>query len=167
MIIRTSLIILFIFLAIIVSQFIKGVKLKLMYWMIMILLFITFMNIYMTIIYYISMRNNPGVQGSRGNPGKIGLKGPPGVCTINTSCQQVYDCKNLIQTKIKEKSLEYRKVLKKVDNNVTLNDNDKQILSNVNEYIDLLDIKCKNMNKEELLTELEKSLQSTNFSSSS
>lgn len=167
MIIRTSLIILFIFLAIIVSQFIKGVKLKLMYWMIMILLFITFMNIYMTVTYYISMRNNPGVQGPRGNPGKIGLKGPPGVCTINTSCKQVYDCKNLIQTKIKEKSLEYRKVLKKVDNNVTLNDNDKQILSNVNEYIDLLDIKCKNMNKEELLTELEKSLQSANFNSSS
>ena len=66
--------------------------------------------------------------------------------------------------KIKNSEINFKKSSNiKMDKNVMLNSNDKEILSNVNEFIDLLNMKCKNMNKEELLTELDKSLQMTNF----
>jgi hypothetical protein len=163
MVVRTALGILFIFAAVIASQFVKGVKLKLIYWMIMVLLFITLINIFLTIKYYIHIRDNPGIKGARGNSGKAGPKGSMGVCKISTSCREVYDCKNLIQEKLQDNSASYAKIIKKFNKNELLSQPEKTTLSKVNEFIDILAQRCESMNKEQLLEELELSLEKQNY----
>jgi hypothetical protein len=158
MILRTSLVVLFVLIAIIMSQFIKGVKVKIMYWMIIALLFIVFLNIYMTALYYIKIRNNPGVKGERGPPGKAGQNGARGVCVLNTKCMEVYDCRNLIKNKCREKSLIYKQIIEKQDKNQMLSDQENRIIDKVNSYVELLAEKCKNMNKEQVITEIAESL---------
>ena len=153
-----SLSILFVFFAIIMSQFVKGVKIKIMYWMIIALLFVVVLNIYMTAKYYIKIRNNPGIKGERGPPGKAGQKGARGVCVLNTKCMEVYDCKNLIINQFIEKSLIYKQIIEKQDRNQMLSENEKRILENVNSYVEILAEKCKNMNKEQVITEIGNSL---------
>ena len=41
---------------------------------------LTYMNIYLTIFYYIKLRNEPGVQGPPGPKGEKGPTGPEGKC---------------------------------------------------------------------------------------
>lgn len=150
--------VLFVLIAIIMSQFIKGVKVKIMYWMIIALLFIVFLNIYMTALYYIKIRNNPGVNGERGPPGKAGQKGARGVCKLNTQCMEVYDCRNLIKNTIKNKSIIYKQIIEKQDENQMLSAQENRIIENTNSYVELLAEKCKNMNKEQVITEIAESL---------
>lgn len=166
MVVRTSLILLFLFATIIASQFVKGVKLKFIYWMIMILLLITLINIYLTVKYYIHVRDNPGIKGARGDPGNPGPKGSMGVCKISKSCRQVFDCKSLIQEKLQENSASYAKIIKKLNRNELLNQPEKTSLTKVNEFIDILAQRCETMNKEQLLEELELSLEKNNYFSS-
>lgn len=163
MIIRISLAIFYVFFAIILSQFVRGAKLKIVYWMIMVLLFVTCLNIYLTARYYINIRNNPGIKGEKGEPGKPGPQGGMGVCVIDTKCMEVFDCRKLIEDKIEEKSVEFRTVMNKKRKNMLLDGKDKKVLANVSRYVDLLDIKCKNMTKQELLNELEESLRSVDL----
>lgn len=158
MVLRSALLIFFVLAAIVVSQFIKGVKVKIMYWMIIFLLFIVVLNIYMTTKYYIKLRNEPGRKGERGPPGKEGQKGASGVCVLNTKCMEVYDCKNLIRNEFINKSLLFRQIIEKQDRNEMLNMNDNRIIDNVNSYIEILADKCKNMNKEEVITQVAESL---------
>jgi len=158
MILKTSLVVFLVFIAIIMSQFVKGVKVKVMYWMIMGLLFIVCLNIYLTSTYYIKIRNNPGIRGEQGPPGKSGQKGARGVCVLNTKCMEVYDCRSLIKSKCREKSLIYRQIMEKQDKNQMLNAKDNRILEQVNNYVELLAEKCKNMNKEQVITEIGQSL---------
>jgi hypothetical protein len=158
MVLRTALAIFFVFFAIIMSQFIKGVKVKIMYWMIIALLFLVCLNIYMTASYYIKIRNNPGIKGERGGPGRSGQKGARGVCVLNTKCMEVYDCKSLIKNTIAEKSLIYREIVKKMDRNQMLSGQDKRIVENIDSYVEILAEKCKNMNKEQVITEISESL---------
>ena len=158
MILRISLSILYVFLAIILSQFIEGRNLKFMYWMIMILLFITCMNIYMTINYYIKLRNNPGIKGEKGEPGEQGEKGSNGVCVIDTKCVDIYDCRQLIEDKIEEKNKQFRDILSKQRQNILLNNKEKEIFENIMQYVDILERKCKDMTKEELINEIDQSL---------
>lgn len=44
------------------------------------------MNMYLGITYYISLRNDPGVQGQQGNKGPQGIVGQPGKCTYADQC---------------------------------------------------------------------------------
>ena len=65
--------------AILLSSFIEGSKLKIMYWLVVTLLFISVFNIYLTTKYYIKLRNEPGIRGERGDPGLQGDQSR-GVC---------------------------------------------------------------------------------------
>lgn len=134
--------------------------------MIMILLLITLINIYLTVKYYIHVRDNPGIKGARGDPGNPGPKGSMGVCKISKSCRQVFDCKSLIQEKLQENSASYAKIIKKLNRNELLNQPEKTSLTKVNEFIDILAQRCETMNKEQLLEELELSLEKNNYFSS-
>ena len=72
-------------LAILLNSFIEGTKLKFMYWLIVILLFVSIFNIHLTTKYYIKLRNDPGIRGERGNPGVRGDNGSKGVCVIDNA----------------------------------------------------------------------------------
>jgi hypothetical protein len=60
---------------------------KVAYFMIVCLLGLTILNVYMSIIYYIQLRNDPGVVGSIGNKGPTGVKGLPGKCSFTQTCE--------------------------------------------------------------------------------
>lgn len=60
---------------------------KLSYFMIICLLGLTVLNVYMSIIYYIQLRNDPGTPGVIGNKGPTGVKGLPGKCSFTETCE--------------------------------------------------------------------------------
>ena len=41
----------------------------------------------MSIVYYIQLRNDPGVPGEMGKKGPTGVKGIPGVCSFTETCE--------------------------------------------------------------------------------
>lgn len=90
------LIIIGIFIAfIIISFFIKDTKLQIAYWSVIGLLTLTIINLYMSISYYIKLREDPGKPGSRGPKGDKGPRGDPGKCTFSEKCG-ISDCEDKI-----------------------------------------------------------------------
>ena len=65
---------------------IPEVKYKIAYFMIVCLLGLSILNIYLAIVYYIQLRNDPGVPGQQGPKGPKGAKGPPGKCSYAEKC---------------------------------------------------------------------------------
>ena len=65
---------------------IQDIKYRVSYYMILALLFLATLNIYLSIVYYIQLRNNPGVPGQIGPKGPIGVKGTPGICSFTEKC---------------------------------------------------------------------------------
>ena len=151
-----------IFISIIISKFIVNPELQYIYWLIAFLLFISVSNIYMTIHYYVKLRNDPGIKGERGDPGDKGQTGSNGVCEINTSCDAIQDCRGLIEDRLMEKIPEYRAVIEKAQNeNMELDAKDNSILRQVNGYISILEPKCKSgrYNLEEMTTLINESFK--------
>jgi hypothetical protein len=60
---------------------------KIAYFMIVCLLGLTILNVYMSIIYYIQLRNDPGIPGIIGKKGPTGVKGIPGKCSFTQTCE--------------------------------------------------------------------------------
>ena len=71
---------------IVIGMFIEDSTYKLYFYMIIALGTLTFMNIYLTIFYYIKLRNEPGIQGPSGAKGEIGPTGPKGKCVNSNKC---------------------------------------------------------------------------------
>ncbi len=92
----TILIIIIIYIIFIVfSLFINDYNMKIAYWFIIGLGTLTVVNIYMTIIYYIELRNDEGNIGARGDKGDKGIKGAPGKCTFSKKCN-IENCNDII-----------------------------------------------------------------------
>ena len=66
---------------------IPEVKYKIAYFMIICLLGLSILNIYLSIVYYIKLRNEPGIPGEMGKKGPTGVKGLPGKCSFTESCE--------------------------------------------------------------------------------
>lgn len=66
---------------------IPEVKYKIAYFMIICLLGLSILNIYLSIVYYIKLRNDPGIPGEMGTKGPMGVKGMPGKCSFTESCK--------------------------------------------------------------------------------
>ena len=66
---------------------IPEVKYKIAYFMIICLLGLSILNIYLSIVYYIKLRNEPGIPGEMGKKGPLGVKGLPGKCSFTESCK--------------------------------------------------------------------------------
>lgn len=142
--IYTVMVLTIIFISIIISKFIVNPDLQYIYWLVVFLLFVSVSNIYMTMYYYVKLRNDPGIKGERGDPGEKGIPGSDGVCEINTSCNAVQNCRALIKKRLMEKMPEYKAVIDKRDIELqTLNENDKNIINQVNGFISILEPKCK------------------------
>ena len=133
-----------VFLSIIINKFIVDPQLQYIYWLVVFLLFVSVSNIYMTMYYYVKLRNEPGIKGERGNPGEKGQVGSNGVCEINTGCGAIENCRDLIEEELLTLMPEYANVLKKRDEEKKeLNAKDNSILRQVNGYVGLLEPKCK------------------------
>ena len=65
---------------------IPEVKYKIAYFMVICLLGLSVLNIYLSIVYYIKLRNEPGIPGDMGKKGPQGVKGLPGKCSFTESC---------------------------------------------------------------------------------
>lgn len=77
---------------------------KLFYFLLIGLATITILNCYFGIIYYIKLRNEPGIPGPRGPKGDPGPKGKTGKCIIDEKCTfDENDAINLIHKKIANK----------------------------------------------------------------
>lgn len=70
----------------IISQFIDDFNLRIAYWFIVGLGTLTAINMYLSIAYYIKLRNDPGIPGPRGEKGSSGPKGHMGKCTFSDEC---------------------------------------------------------------------------------
>lgn len=101
----TFLIAVFIFIIVYSLSFlIQNNTYKIFYFLIMGLGAITFLNIYLGIIYYVKLRNDPGIPGPRGPKGKKGPRGMTGKCIINESCSfSRNDAINMILDRISNK----------------------------------------------------------------
>lgn len=159
-----SFLIVLFFLAILLNSFIESGKLKIMYWLVVILLFVSIFNIYLTTNYYIKLRNNPGIRGERGDPGLQGDKGSRGVCVINTKCMGTEQCRDLIDKKILEMSTkyiseEYPEIIQKKNDGVKLNSRETNIHNKVNNLADIVETKCDKFTPEEIVQKLEKALK--------
>jgi len=143
-----------IFLAIIIGKFIVNPSLQAIYWLLMFLLFVSAGNIYLTYYYYIKLRNEPGIKGERGAVGTSGEDGNEGMCVINTQCNAIQNCRDFLQSELKKQSPEYLSVLEKEEKSIALNDNDTEIVEKINNYIAILEPKCKSglYTKEEMKT---------------
>ena len=69
-----------------ISFMIQDAKYRVSYYMILALLFLAALNIYLSIVYYIQLRNTPGVQGQIGPKGPKGVKGNTGKCSFSEKC---------------------------------------------------------------------------------
>lgn len=132
-----------VFLSIIINKFIIDPQLQYIYWLVVFLLFVSVSNIYMTMYYYVKLRNEPGIKGERGDPGEKGQVGSNGVCEINTGCDALQNCKDLIKNELQVLMPEYKMVLDKQGTGEELNAKDNSVLRQVNGYVSLLEPKCK------------------------
>ena len=84
----STLLILLIFAIIFISIgfMIPETKYKIAYYMILMLLFLSILNIYLSVVYYIQLRNDPGMPGLQGSKGVKGSKGSPGKCSYTEQC---------------------------------------------------------------------------------
>lgn len=99
------LIIIFIFVILMVIGFmIQEPNLKLSYYLSVGLGIFTIINIYLTITYYMELRNKRGEKGPQGPKGDRGPKGDGGSCVFSTKCNSNQNCETNIYDKI-EKNL--------------------------------------------------------------
>lgn len=90
------LIIMFIFVIfMVISLFIADFHLRLAYWFIVALGTLSVINMYLSITYYIRLRNDPGEPGKKGPKGEKGPRGDIGTCTFSEKCG-ITDCKEKI-----------------------------------------------------------------------
>lgn len=83
----TALILITIYVVIIaISMFIDDRMQKIYYFMIVALGSLVFINVYLSVIYYIKLRNEPGIPGPRGSKGARGPTGSNGKCKISDKC---------------------------------------------------------------------------------
>ena len=70
-----------------ISLMIHETKYRIAFYMIIALGFLSMLNVYLTISYYIVLRNDPGVPGDIGPKGPKGVKGNPGKCSFTETCK--------------------------------------------------------------------------------
>lgn len=75
-----------IIIAIVISLFIEDKVYKIYYFLILALAGLTFLNCYLAVIYYIKLRNEPGIPGPRGPKGEKGPTGSQGKCVLTDKC---------------------------------------------------------------------------------
>ena len=131
------------FATIIISQLLISQNIRLIFYLAMILLFVSLNNIYFSINYYIKLRNVKGSKGDRGNPGEEGQDGSNGVCLMSKNCG-IVNCRELIVKELEIHFPEFKKINENVKNNLELRAGDKKKKEVREKYINILLPQCEN-----------------------
>jgi len=150
----------FFFIAIIISQFIADMNLKIAYWLMLLLLYISCANIYISAYFYAKLRSQSGLQGQRGDAGDSGPRGSNGVCVITPNCG-IVNCRSLIEKEISSRITVYKKIKDDIKNGNMLSSDQKKILRKINTFIDVLIPVCESgkMTKSEFITHIDETIQ--------
>jgi len=149
--------IIFFFIAIIISQFILDPNLRIAYWLMLLLIYISWANIYMSSYFYIKLREQPGLQGARGPSGESGPNGSKGVCQIEPECGiQKNKLGDIIRDEIRNLDSNYSKLINKEKNGIMLKDKEQKIKSSIEDYILKVQQKAtdQNMSRSDIKKEL-------------
>ena len=133
--------IIYVFFAVTISYLFIEEKLRIVFMLIALLLYISIYNVYFSIKYYYKIRSEPGIKGDRGDPGDQGQNGSDGVCAMAKSCG-IANCRKLIIDELKKRFPEYIIIRDKLAKNEELNPKQKKQNKQINSYIDLLIPKC-------------------------
>ena len=131
----------YVFVAVTIAQLFIDENLRLVFLMIMFLLYVSLYNVHFSIKYYIKIRNEPGMKGDRGDPGTVGQDGTDGVCAMAKGCG-IASCRKLIVDELKKKFPEYGVIRKKLAKSEELNPMEKKQNRQINTYIDILVPQC-------------------------
>ena len=140
---------LYTFLSIIIGQIVIEQNLRIIFYLTILLLFVSLNNIYYSMIYYINLRNHKGIKGDRGDPGDSGQDGNNGVCIMAKNCG-IANCRDMIVEELEKKFVNYKKINEKINSNLKLNNNETEIKKTMDKYINILLPQCENydMNNE-------------------
>lgn len=153
--------VLYVFFTIIIGQLLIEQNLRLIFYLIMLLLYISVNNIYFSIKYYVKLRNHKGIKGDRGDPGDTGAPGGNGTCVMNEKCG-IVNCSKLIEDTLKEKFPEYRDILLKQKDNRQLDDIEKQKFDYIETYKSVLLPKCESFETDgDKITEFRQIIEKT------
>jgi hypothetical protein len=133
--------IIYVFASVTISQLFIEEKLRIIFMLIMLLLYVSIYNVYFSIKYYKKIRNEPGIKGDRGDPGNAGQEGSDGVCAMAKGCG-IANCRKLIVDELKVRFPEYALIRDKLKKNKKLNSKEKKQNRQINSYIDILVPKC-------------------------
>lgn len=98
------------------------------------LLYISYINIYLSTYFYKVLRENPGKIGPRGDQGDQGPKGDDGVCKLEEQCGRV-DCQKYTEQILAQNIEGYDQILKKINEGVILEGEDDKINKTVGKFI--------------------------------
>ena len=133
--------IIYVFASVTISQLFIEEKLRLIFMLIMLLLYVSIYNVHFSIKYYKKIRNEQGIKGDRGDPGDSGQDGSEGVCAMAKGCG-IANCRKLIVDQLKVRFPEYALIRDKLNKNKQLNSKEKKQNRQINSYIDILIPKC-------------------------
>ena len=121
---------------------IKDFNLKICYWLSLTLIMVAVVNFNMAVSFYISLRNEKGIEGVRGPKGDKGPKGFPGRCELNLDAQcNIKNCKAKVQDKLMTMCPHYKDMVNKRDIDRSLEE--KKILNKYQKWINIIDEQCK------------------------
>ena len=134
---------LYTFLSIILGQIVIEQNLRIIFYLTMLLLFVSLNNVYYSINYYINLRNYKGIKGDRGDPGSPGQYGNNGVCIMAKNCG-IANCRDMIVDELEKKFVNYKKINEKISSNLKLTNNETEIKKTMDKYINILLPQCEN-----------------------
>ena len=154
---------LYVFASVTISQLFIEEKLRLVFLLIMFLLYVSIYNVYFSVRYYTKIRNEPGVKGDRGDQGGSGQMGSDGVCGMAKGCG-IANCRKLIVDELKSQFPEYSLIRDKLAQNKELNSKEKKQNRQINSYIDILVPKCElfeTENSDDIISEFKDIIKKT------
>ena len=150
----------FLFLLLIINQFIKDPNLRIAYWLLCFLFFVSISNIFLSIHFFKKIRNEPGKRGPDGDMGEQGMKGTDGICKLSLDCG-ISNCKNVIEDELVEIFPIYKKIKDKLKRDIVLSSEEQKSQRQINSYIDILLPVCENgkFSKQEFIEHIHKSVK--------
>ena len=117
-------------------------------------------NIYLSIVFFRKIRNEPGQKGPDGDQGNQGMKGSPGICTLSTKCG-ISNCKQVIEDELVKIFPIFQKIKSKLKRDIVLSSEEQQSYKQINSYIDILLPICESgkLNKIEFIDRIYKSVK--------
>lgn len=120
---------------------IQDFNLKVCYWLSLTLVMVSIVNFNMAVSFYITLRNEKGVEGPRGMKGDPGPKGFPGRCELNLDAKcGIENCTSKVQDRLMTQCPHYASIVNKRDYERT--QEEAQILDRYKKWITIMSKDC-------------------------